>query len=53
MKLTEDEKAEILLEHLSKLINVDWNMEDYYLKFIKSGLREIDRKERKENKKAD
>lgn len=50
MKLTKDEKAKILLEHLSKLINVDWNMEDYYLKFIKSGLREIDRKE---NEKAD
>lgn len=50
MKLTEDEKAKILLDHLSKLINVDWNMEDYYLKFIKSGLREINRKE---NEKAD
>jgi hypothetical protein len=47
-KLTEHQKAEIMLEHLSEFINIDWNLEEYFLKAIKNGLREI-----KENEKAD
>lgn len=50
MKLTREEKAEILLEHLDKYLQVNWNFEEYYLKAIKSGLQEI---EEKESKKAD
>lgn len=47
-KITEHQKAEIMLEHLSEFINIDWNLEEYFLKAIKNGLREI-----KENEKAD
>lgn len=50
MKLAREEKAEILLEHLDKYLQVNWNFEEYYLKAIKSGLQEI---EEKESKKAD
>lgn len=50
MKLTEKQKAEILLKNLDKYLQVNWNFEEYYLKAIKNGLKEINQKE---NKKAD
>lgn len=49
-KLTEDQKAKILLKNLDEYLQVNWNFEEYYLKALKSGLKEI---EEKESKKAD
>ena len=44
-KLTIDQKADIMLEHLSRFVNIDWNQEDFYLNHIKDGFRDIERME--------
>ena len=43
--MTDEEKAKIILEALDEYIQVDWNFEKYYLKAIKNGLKEIERRE--------
>lgn len=48
-KLTEDQKAKILLKNLDEYLQVNWNFEEYYLKAIKNGLKEIDQKENKKS----
>ena len=43
--MTDEEKAKIILEALEEYILIDWNFEKYYVKGIKNGLREIERRE--------
>lgn len=43
--MTDEEKAKIILEALDEYMQVNWNFEKYYLKGIKNGLREIERRE--------
>lgn len=43
--MTDEEKAEIMLEALDEYMQVNWNFEKYYVKGIKNGLREIERRE--------
>jgi len=40
-----DEKAKIILEHLEKYLQVNWAFEEFYIKGIMNGLREIDKQE--------
>lgn len=37
------EKAKIILEHLDKYIQIDWNQSSLYIKGIMEGLKEIER----------
>jgi hypothetical protein len=48
-KLTIDQKADIMLEHLSRFVNIDWNQEEFYLNHIKDGFRDIERMEETED----
>lgn len=43
--MNEEERARIILKQLDRYIQVNWNWEKTYLKGIKEGLHEIDRKE--------
>ena len=43
--MTNEEKAKIILEALEEYILIDWNFEKYYVKGIKNGLKEIERRE--------
>jgi len=43
--MTDEEKAKIILEALDEYMQVNWNFEKYYLKAIKNGLKEIERRE--------
>ena len=43
--MTDEEKAKIILESMEEYLLIDWNFEEYYLKGIKNGLREIERRE--------
>lgn len=40
------QKAKIILDQLDKYIQVNWNMEEFYLKAIMNGLKEIEKKEK-------
>ena len=44
-KMKNDEKAKIILEHLEKYLQVNWAFEEFYIKGIMNGLREIDKQE--------
>jgi len=44
--MTYEEKARIILEKMDKFIQINWNMEKYYLQGIVDGLKEIDLKEK-------
>lgn len=39
--MTDKEKALLILEELDKAIQVDWNMEEVYLKAIEAGLKKV------------
>lgn len=39
--MTDNEKAEIILENLDKVIQVDWNMKKYYVRAIIDGIKEV------------
>ena len=43
--MTDEQKAQIILEALDEYMQVDWNFEKYYVKGIKNGLKEIERRE--------
>ena len=43
--MIDEEKAKIILEALEEYMQVNWNFEKYYVKGIKNGLREIERRE--------
>lgn len=43
--MTDEEKAKIILEALDEYMQVNWNFEKYFVKGIKNGLREIERRE--------
>lgn len=40
--MKKDKKAKIILEYLDTVIQVNWNMEDYYIDAIAEGLEEIE-----------
>lgn len=42
-----DEKAQIILENLDEYVQVNYNFEKYYLRAIKKGLKEIEKREQK------
>lgn len=48
IKMTIDEKAMMILEGMETYMQIDWNLEDLYLKAIKVGLMEIEKKEKQE-----
>lgn len=39
--MTDNEKAEIILENLDKHIQVDWNIKKYYIRAIVEGIKEV------------
>lgn len=39
--MTDNEKAEIILENLDKVIQVDWNMKKHYVRAIIDGIKEV------------
>lgn len=41
-----DEKAMMILEGMEKHMQIDWNLEELYIKAIKVGLMEIEKKEK-------
>jgi hypothetical protein len=43
------DKAKIILEFLDNYVQVDWNFKEVYLNAIVEGLREIERREIKDN----
>lgn len=43
-----DEKAELMLEEMDTVMQIDWNLKEFYLKAIKKGLKEIERREQSE-----
>mgnify|MGYP004709135563 CR=1 FL=1 len=48
IKMNIDEKAMMILEGMEKHMQIDWNLEQWYLNAIKEGLREIEKKEKEE-----
>lgn len=42
--MNKKEQAKVILEELDKVIQVDWNMEKYYVGAIVNGLNEVDNK---------
>ena len=46
--MTDEEKAEIMLEEMDTVMQIDWNLKEFYIKAIKKGLKEIERRERSE-----
>ena len=46
--MTDEQKAKIILESLDEYMQVNWNFEKYYVKGIKNGLKEIERREKHE-----
>ena len=43
-----DEKAMMILEGMETYMQIDWNLEELYLKAIKAGLLEIEKKEKEQ-----
>ncbi|PGV00807.1 hypothetical protein [Bacillus cereus] len=43
--MTDKEKAMLILETLDEHIQIDWNLEEYYLKGILLGLKKLEEKE--------
>lgn len=48
IEMTIDEKAMVILEGMETYMQIDWNLEDLYLKAIKVGLLEIEKREKQE-----
>lgn len=48
--MNKQEKAKIILEQLDEYIQVNWNLEEFYLKAIMNGLNEIEERENNERK---
>lgn len=48
VKMNINEKAKIILEGMETYMQIDWNMEQWYLDAIKVGLKEIEKKEKEE-----
>lgn len=48
IKMNIDEKAMMILEGMETYMQIDWNMEQWYLDAIKVGLKEIEKKEKEE-----
>jgi len=46
--MTDEEKAEIMLEEMDTVMQIDWNLKEFYIKAIKKGLKEIERREQSE-----
>ena len=46
IKMNIDEKAMMILEGMETYMQIDWNMEQWYLDAIKVGLKEIEKKEK-------
>lgn len=46
IKMNIDEKAMMILEGMEKHMQIDWNLEELYIKAIKVGLMEIEKKEK-------
>jgi hypothetical protein len=46
--MSKEEQAKVILEALDEYIQVDWNMEDMYVKAIKEGLDKIQKLDIKE-----
>lgn len=46
-EMTYEEKALIILKSMEKNIQVDWNMEKFYVEPIIAGIKEIERKDKK------
>ena len=44
--MTNNEKAEIILDKLEEYIQIDWNFKEFYLKAIKEGLSKIEKLEK-------
>lgn len=42
--MTENEKAEIILDALDEYMTINWNLKEFYIKAIKRGLNEIEEK---------
>ena len=49
-KMNIDEKAMIILEGMETYMQIDWNLEQWYLDAIKVGLKEIEKREFAEKK---
>lgn len=43
--MTYEEKAQIILESLDNRINVNWNLEEFYIKSIIEGLVKIEKED--------
>lgn len=48
--MTEEEKAEIMLEEMDTVMQIDWNLKEFYIKAIKKGLKEIEKQEKDKEK---
>lgn len=48
IKMNIDEKAMIILEGMETHMQIDWNLQEWYLDAIKVGLKEIEKKEKEE-----
>lgn len=46
--MTREEKAKIILEQIANHININWNLEHFYLKDIMTALKEIESLENNE-----
>ena len=46
IKMNIDEKAMMILEGMETYMQIDWNLEQWYLDAIKVGLKEIEKKEK-------
>ena len=43
--MTNREKAKIILNSLDRMVQIDFNFQDFYIKAIERGLEEINKKE--------
>lgn len=48
IKMNIDEKAMMILEGMETYMQIDWNLEQWYLDAIKVGLKEIEKREKQE-----
>jgi hypothetical protein len=50
-QMNKEEKAKIILESLDEYMQVNWHLEEYYMKAIVKGLNKIDKQERESEEK--
>lgn len=48
-KVNKEEKAKIILESMDQYIQINWNLEEFYLRGIVNGIRKIEEMERGDN----